>query len=222
MSLYWSREISNLKKLILSLGAIVEEQINKSVASLIKRDIDLAEEVIVRDKEIDQLEIKIEEECLKILALYQPVAQELRFVVTVLKMNNDLERMGDLAVNIAQRTEPLSHRDKIDLMSALQVLAEKTQRMVTRSLDSLVNTDVKTAKEVMESDDEVDRLTRELRDKIIEIVKANPERVEDYFQIRTVSRNLERIADQATNIAEDVVYLCTGEIIRHHAAEFNP
>lgn len=222
MSLYWSREIDNLKKLILSLGALVEEQIQKSIVSLLRNDAELAEEVIAKDLEVDKLEIKIEEECLKILALYQPVAQELRFVVTVLKMNNDLERMGDLAVNIAQRAVALAGRDRIELISAFQVLAEKTQKMVTLSLDALINTDVKTAKKVMEADDEIDQLTFDFRKKAIEGIKSNPERIEDYLHLRTVSKNLERIADQATNIAEDVVYLCTGEIIRHHADKFNP
>ena len=222
MSLYWSREIDNLKKLILSLGALVEEQIQKSIVSLSRRDANLAEEVIARDKEIDNLEIKVEEECLKILALYQPVAMELRFVVTILKMNNDLERMGDLAVNIAQRAVALAGKEKIELISVFKVLAEKTQKMVTLSLDALINTDVKIAKKVMEADDEIDNLTYDFRKKAIEGIKSNPDRIEDYLHLRTVSKNLERIADQATNIAEDVVYLCTGEIIRHHADKFNP
>lgn len=188
MSLYWSREIENLKKLILSLGALVEEQIQKSIVSLLRRDADLAEEVIARDTEIDNLEIKVEEECLKILALYQPVAMELRFVVTILKMNNDLERMGDLAVNIAQRAVALAGRERIELISTFQKLAEKTQKMVTRSLDALINTDVKTAKQVMEADDEIDNLTREFQKKTIEEIKADPSRAEDYFHIWTVSK----------------------------------
>lgn len=222
MSLYWSREIDNLKKLILALGAIVEEQIQKSIISLLRRDPDLAHEVASRDHEIDDLEIKVEEECLKILALYQPVAQELRFVVTVLKLNNDLERMGDLAVNIAKASIKLSRNERIDLISDFEVLARKAQEMVKKSLDSLINMDVKTAKEVCESDDEVDDLTKDILKKVTSGIKGNTERTDDYLQIRAVSKALERIADQATNIAEDVVYLCTGEIIRHHAAEFNP
>ncbi|MGH2575515.1 MAG: phosphate signaling complex protein PhoU [Ignavibacteria bacterium] len=219
---YWQRELENLKKLILSLGALVEEQIQKSILSLTRRDADLAEEVIRRDTEIDSLEIVIEEECLKILALYQPVAKELRFVVTVLKMNNDLERMGDLASNIAKRARYLSNKEKIDLISDFVNLAEKTQVMVKKSLDALINTDVKMAKEVCEADDEVDDLTKDLVKKTIKEIEKNPKRTEDYFNIRSISKNLERIADSATNIAEDVVYLCSGEIIRHHADEFHP
>lgn len=222
MTLQWDRELQHLKKLILGLGAIVEDQIRKSIQSLIRRDDDLALDVINRDSEIDDLEIKIEEECLKILALYQPVAWELRFVITVLKMNNDLERMGDLAVNIAQRAQSLSKREKIDLIADFRLMAEKTQKMVSKSLDSLINGDVKAAKEVLEADDEIDNMTRELQKKTVEDIKKHPGKAEDYFNVRSVSKNLERIADSATNIAEDVVYLCTGEIIRHHADEFNP
>lgn len=222
MALYWQREMDNLKKLILSHGALVEEQIKKSILSLTRRDVDLAEEVIRRDNEVDSLEIMIEEECLKILALYQPVAIELRFVITVLKMNNDLERIGDLASNIAKRARYLAGKDKIEMLSDFVPVAEKTQTMVKKSLDSLINTDVKMAKEVCEADDEVDDLTKELVKKTITEIKKNPERAEDYFNIRSISKNLERIADSATNIAEDVIYLCSGEIVRHHADEFNP
>jgi len=222
MTLQWDRELQELKKLILGLGAKVEEQIRKSILALTRRDEDLALEVMNKDSEIDELEIKIEEECLKILALYQPVAWELRFVITVLKMNNDLERMGDLAVNIAQRAQSLSRREQIDLIADFQLMAEKTQKMVSKSLDSLINADVKAAKEVLEADDEIDEMTRELQKKSVIDIRQHPDRAEDYFNLRSVSKNLERIADSATNIAEDVVYLCTGEIIRHHADEFNP
>lgn len=217
---YWQREIENLKKLVLSLGALVEEQIQHSILALERRDADLANEVVRKDREIDSLEIVIEEECLKILALYQPVAKELRFVVAVLKMNNDLERMGDLAANIAKRARYLSKKEKIDLVADFGVVAEKAQAMVKKSLDALVNTDVNLAREVCASDDEVDKLTKHMLKRTINSIEKNPERTKDYFSIRSVSKNLERIADSATNIAEDVIYLCSGDIIRHQAEEF--
>jgi phosphate transport system protein len=217
---YWQREIENLKKLVLSLGAIVEEQIQHAILALERRDADLANEVVRKDREIDSLEIVIEEECLKILALYQPVAKELRFVVAVLKMNNDLERMGDLASNIAKRARYLSKKEKIDLVADFGLVAEKAQAMVKKSLDALVNTDVNLAKEVCASDDEVDKLTKQMLKRTINAIEKNPERTKDYFSIRSVSKNLERIADSATNIAEDVIYLCSGDIIRHQAEEF--
>ncbi len=219
---YWQREIENLKKLVLSLGAIVEEQIRRSMLALERRDSQLAGEIILKDKKIDSLEIVIEEECLKILALYQPVAKELRFVVAVLKMNNDLERMGDLAANIAKRAKYLSKKEKIDMVSDFAPMAEKVQDMVKKSLDALVNTDVRLAKEVCEADDEVDKLTKQMLKRAIRAIEKNPERTKDYFSVRSISKNLERIADSATNIAEDVVYLCSGEIIRHKAEDFNP
>jgi len=217
---YWQREIENLKKLVLSLGALVEEQIQHAILALERRDADLANEVVRKDREIDSLEIVIEEECLKILALYQPVAKELRFVVAVLKMNNDLERMGDLAANIAKRARSLSKKEKIDLVADFGLVAEKAQAMVKKSLDALVNTDVKLAREVCASDDEVDKLTKHMLKRTINAIEKNPERTKDYFSIRSVSKNLERIADSATNIAEDVIYLCSGDIIRHQAEEF--
>jgi phosphate transport system protein len=219
---YWQREIENLKKLVLSLGAIVEEQIQRSILALVRRDAELANEVITKDREVDSLEIVIEEECLKILALYQPVAKELRFVVDVLKMNNDLERMGDLAANIAKRARYLSRKEKIDLVNDLTTIAEKTQTMVKKSLDALVNTDVNLAREVCAADDEVDKLTKHLLKRTMNTIEKNPDRTKDYFSIRSISKNLERIADSATNIAEDVVYLCSGEIIRHMGEDFSP
>lgn len=219
---YWQREIENLKKLILSLGAIVEEQIQRSMLSLERRDTELADEVIARDREVDSLEILIEEECLKILALYQPVAKELRFVVAVLKMNNDLERMGDLASNIAKRARYLSKKEKLNLVIEFNDVSDKVQSMVKKSLDALVNTDVSLAREVLAADDEVDRLTKHILKKTITAIEKDPERTKEYFSVRSISKNLERIADSATNIAEDVVYLCSGEIIRHQSEDFNP
>lgn len=219
---YWQREIENLKKLILSLGAIVEEQIQRAMLSLERRDTALADEVITRDREVDSLEILIEEECLKILALYQPVAKELRFVVAVLKMNNDLERMGDLASNIAKRARYLSRKEKIELLSDFIEVSGKVQSMVKKSLDSLVNTDVVLAKEVLAADDEVDRLTKQMLKRTMNAIERDPERTKEFFSIRSISKNLERIADSATNIAEDVVYLCSGEIIRHQSEDFSP
>lgn len=217
---YWQREIDNLKKLILGLGAIIEEQIQKSIYALEHRDIELAQGVIEKDKEIDSLEITIEEECLKILALYQPVAKELRFVISVLKMNNDLERMGDLTANIASRAIFLSKKEQTDLISDIKVSSEKVQMMVKKSLDALINTDVNIAREVLISDDEVDVLTLNTLKKLIKKIQENPNKTNEYFSIRTISKNLERIADSATNIAEDVVYFCTGEIIRHRGEDF--
>jgi len=220
MLIFWIREIEKLKKLVLGLGAIVEEQINNSMIALERRDTELAKDIIQRDKEIDALEITVEEECLKILALYQPIAKELRFVVAVLKMNNDLERIGDLAANNAKRAKYLSEKQPIQIISDLIPVAEKVKIMIKKSLDSLINTDENLAREVCASDDEVDNLTKDMLRKIIDGIKAEPSKTKEYISIRTISKNLERIADSATNIAEDVVYLCSGEIIRHRGEDF--
>ncbi|MGB9696034.1 MAG: phosphate signaling complex protein PhoU [Ignavibacteria bacterium] len=215
MLYHWHREIENLKAEILKLGILVEEQIQKAITALDKQDLELAKEVIRSDKRIDEFEIHIEEECLKILALYQPVARELRFVVTVLKMNNDLERMGDLAANIARHAKFLSKQGKIDLIAEFALISTKVQAMVRKVLESLVNTDMYQAREVISADDEIDRLTNQLLKKTIKATEQNCHYVKEYFSIRSISKNLERIADSATNIAEDVIYLCSGEIVRH-------
>jgi len=217
---YWQREIENLKKLVLSLGAIVEEQIQRAMLAIERRDSNLAKEVINKDHEVDSMEIIIEEECLKILALYQPVAKELRFVVSVMKMNNDLERMGDLAANIAERAVYLSNKERISIISEFPLVTSKVQSMVKKSLDSLVNTDINLAREVCSADDEVDDLTKDMLIKIMDEIEKNPSKTKEYFSIRSVSKNLERIADSATNVAEDVVYLCSGEIIRHKGEKY--
>jgi len=218
---YWQKEIESLKKSLLSLGAIVEEQIQKAILSLSNRDTELAESVIQKDKVVDLIEIDVEEECLKILALYQPVARDLRFVIAALKMNNDLERIGDLAANIASRALYLSKREKIDLVEELIYISGKAQIMVKKSLDSLINLDVHAAIEVLKADDEVDELTKNMLNKIISAIEKEPSRTRDYFGVQSISKNLERMADAATNIAEDVVYLCTGEIIRHQGESFH-
>lgn len=218
--LQWQREIEKLKNSILSLSSLVEEQITKAMLALERRDIDLAKQTIKRDEEIDNMEILIEEECLKILALYQPVADELRFIVSALKMNNDLERIGDLAANIAKRAAFLSKREKLLIVDDLKEISVKARSMVTKSLDALINKDVELARQVLISDDEVDKLNKEILKKLLVEIKLNPERAKEYFSIQSVSKSLERIADSATNIAEDVVYMCTGQIIRHQGNEF--
>lgn len=218
--LQWQREIEKLKNSILSLSSLIEEQITKAMLALERRDIDLAKLTTKKDEEVDNMEIQIEEECLKILALYQPVADELRFIVSALKMNNDLERIGDLAANIAKRAAFLSKREKLEIVDDLKDISVKARSMVKKSLDALINKDVELARQVLISDDEVDSLNKALLKKLIAEIKLNPERTKEYFSVQSVSKSLERIADSATNIAEDVVYLCTGQIIRHKGNEF--
>jgi phosphate transport system protein len=209
------REIANLKEKILSLGASVEVSVQRAARSLTQRDSVLALKVIDSDFEIDQMEVIVEEECLKILALHQPVANDLRLIIAILKINNDLERIGDLAVNIAERAVYLSTHSKVDLPFDYQDMAEKTQIMLKGSLDALVNQDVKLARQVCQADDEVDAMNREVFTLIEAEIKKDPEHLNSLIQLLSASRYLERVADHATNIAEDVIYMVEGEIIRH-------
>ncbi|HEX3725121.1 MAG TPA: phosphate signaling complex protein PhoU [Pirellulales bacterium] len=210
------RQIDGLKQQILLVGTLVEEAITKAVSALINRDRNLATSVIEADSEIDTMEVDVEEEVLKILALYQPVAADLRFVVAVLKINNDLERMGDLAKNIAKRVLFLANCERFDLPVEVRPMATRTQSMVKESLDALVNSDPVLAKKVRESDDEVDGMRRTIEKEIEQQIAQHPERTDCLMRLSSVARHLERIADMATNIAEDVIYMVEGEIVRHH------
>jgi len=215
MSKHLQRDLEILKKEILTIGAMVEESMNRALQSLMDRRVDLAEEVILGDREIDLKEIQIEEECLKILALHQPVAADLRFIIVVLKVNNDLERIGDLAQNIAERAAFLSRNEPIDVPGDFMAMIEKVRGMVSRSLDSLVNRDTKTAREVCREDIEVDDAHRKMYAALQAGMEADASTIKRAVNTLSVSKNLERIADYATNIAEDVVFMVDGEMIRH-------
>lgn len=215
MTTHLQKEIEGLKKRILFMGAEVEEAVRKAVNALVSRNPKEAIEVIEHDDQLDQLEVEIEEECLKILALHQPVAIDLRYVIAVLKMNNDLERIGDLAVDISERAVYLADRPKIDLWLDFPGMARLTQDMLKRSLDALVNSDATLARQVRASDDEVDAMNQLMFPTVQDYVKKNPEHVAEAIHLLSAARHLERIADQATNIAEDVIYMVEGEIVRH-------
>ncbi len=222
MSRHLQREIDRLKKKILSLSTLVEESVQNAIYSIMKRDAKMSQRVIEKDNEIDQLEVDLEEDCLKILALHQPVAIDLRFIIAVLKINNDLERIGDLAVNIAQRAGYLASHPKVEIALDFPLMVEKTQVMLRKSLDSLVNLDDVTAKQVCEADDEIDRMHQEMYQAVQDGIRKNPENMESLIQHLSVSRQLERIADHATNIAEDVIYMVDGVITRHRMNDYFP
>jgi phosphate transport system protein len=213
------RQIDQLKQKILYIGTCVEEAIAKAVDAVGNRDRELATEVIQADDEIDRLEVEVEEECLKTLALYQPVAADRRFVIAVLKINNDLERIGDLATNIAKRAFYLANCPHIDLIPDLQAMAAKAQSMVKASLDALVNHDARLARKVREADDEVDNMRHEIQARVRERMQQHPEDYESWSKVNSVSRHIERVADMATNIAEEVIYLTEGSIVRHRPQE---
>ena len=222
MTIHLQREIEILKKLVLSLGADVEGNVHKAVQSLETRDASIAEEIMAGDEEIDRSEVYLEEECLKILALHQPVAIDLRFVIAVLKINNDLERIGDLAVNIAERALYLSSQAPVDIPFDFAGMSEKTKLMLKKSLEALVNMDTRLAHEVCASDDEVDAINKQMYVQVQEGILKNPKQIGSLIHCLSTSRHLERIADHATNIAEDVIYMVAGEIVRHKAEDFRP
>ncbi len=220
MSIHFQRELGLLRKLILSVGAAVEDAISKSIAALLTRDGKLAEQVVGGDDEIDRLEIEVEEECLKILALYQPVALDLRFIVAVLKLNNDLERMGDHAANIAKRAAWLVKRAPVAWPPELEAMADNVKGMVKGSLDALINGNGDLARQVCAADDAVDRQRQSIAAALRAELFVVTEHRESLLKMLDVPRHLERIADLATNVAEDVIYLAEGRIARHqHEAE---
>lgn len=215
MSKHLETEIKAIKQKLFTLTAMVEESVQGAVFAVSKKDAAKAKEVIDMDNRIDDMEVEIEEDCLKILALHQPVAIDLRFIIAVLKMNNDLERIGDLAVNIAERGLFLIKTPPITSPFDFDNMASKTYIMLQKSIDSLINLDLNLARQVCKDDDEIDRINREMYDKVFSAIRKNPEHAEALIQYLSVSRHLERIADYATNIAEDVVYMVEGIIIRH-------
>jgi phosphate transport system protein len=215
MARYLLRELDKIKKQILSLGAMVEDRVRMAIKAIEDSDASTAQKIIDSDWEIDEMEVDVEEECLKILALHQPVAVDLRFIITAIKINNDLERIGDQAVNIAERVLTVSKRPEFAFVFDYSTMAEKTEAMLRMSLDALVNLDVDTAFKVITLDDEVDAIKTDAYDRIKSTIKENPNRVGYLINLLLISRHLERLADHATNIAEEVIYLIEGEIVRH-------
>ncbi|MZG54446.1 MAG: phosphate signaling complex protein PhoU [Nitrospinae bacterium] len=209
------RDLDSLKRDLLTSGSMVEEAFSHSVEALVNRNMNLAEVVIEGDYLINQRENQIEEEALKILALNQPVAADLRFIISVLKVNNDLERIGDLAVNIAERAIYLSTNEPLEASLNFPRMAEAVRTMLRKSLDALIGMDPELARYVLTLDDEVDDLNREMYTILQNVMRENPEAIDRAVQTLSVSRYLERIADLSTNIAEDVVFMVEGELIRH-------
>ena len=215
MTLHFQREVEKLKKMLLNEAAMIENGLQKALVALRNRDENLAIEVKNYDDEIDTMEIEIEEEALKILALHQPVAIDLRFIVSVIKINNDLERIGDLTSNIAARTAEIIDFPHLPIPENIEKMADVVLVMVKESLDSLVNLDVHLAQKVCEDDETVDNLHKRTYELVAEKVKTEPSYIKFYLKMLGISRYLERIADHSTNIAEDVMYMVEGKISRH-------
>ncbi|MDX2493683.1 MAG: phosphate signaling complex protein PhoU [Desulfuromusa sp.] len=215
MAVLMQQELNVLKKELLTLGAEVEGRVKQAVQALLTGDRKLAEQVKGGDDQIDNMEIELEEECLKILALHQPVATDLRFIVSVLKINNDLERVADFAVNIADRALDLDGTTKVDCPYAIETMAKLVEDMLKMALDSLVERDSQLARKTIQLDDDVDTMHRGNFSRVKEAIRNNPNNLDGLIYYLSISRYLERMGDLATNIAEDVVYHVDGEIIRH-------
>ena len=216
MSLHLQRDLEKLKKEILKLGTMVESAINNAILALNNREMSYVDEVLRLEDHINEMEVKIEEDCLKILALHQPVAGDLRFIVVSLKVNNDLERMGDFAKNIAKRARELMQEEPIStLPEFVNELPNLVRTMVRNSLDALVKLDVSLAREVIAMDDKVDEINRAMYQEVTRVAKENASKTEVAISLLSTSRYMERIGDLSTNIAEDVIFMVEGRVIRH-------
>jgi phosphate transport system protein len=218
MRIHLQRDLENLQRDLLALAGLVEEAIHKAVRALTTRSPDLAREVIAGDGQIDHEDNHLNEECLKILALHQPVASDLRRIASAMMITTDLERMGDLAEDIAGRALALARMPSVPIPEKLQRMADLSTMMVRQALDSFVNLNKELAELVMRMDDEVDRYNDEVIQELIATMKGSPELIEPCLSLFSATRHLERIADHATNIAEDVLYLIGGQIVRHRSS----
>jgi phosphate transport system protein len=214
------RDLDRIEKHILEVGSLVEGAIRKATVALVDRRSDLAEEVIQGDALIDAREVEVEEEILKCLALHQPVAIDLRFLVAVLKVNNDLERMGDLAMNVAERSLYLSSHEPLGVHLDFKRMVDLVRGMVSGCLDALVQQDSLHARALCKLDDQVDAMNKEMFVVLERHMLEHPESIERAVHALSASRHLERIADLATNIAEDVVFMVEGDVIRHRAEDY--
>lgn len=218
MSVHLQREIANLKQRVLELCAAAEESVRRAARAIAELDVPLARRVREGDTAIDQAEVSIEEDCLKILALHQPVANDLRFIVATLKFNHDLERIADLAVSIAGRVIELA-ADPREHDIDFGELAARTRDLLRRSIDALIRLDAGLARKVIEDDEAVDALHKQICRRVKDLMRTRPQDLDTLLPLLFVSRHFERIADHAVNIAEDILYLVEGRIVRHQANE---
>lgn len=219
MERHFDETLKNLKEKLLKMSSLVEESIGASIKALMERNAELAYKVIKADDAVNMLEIEIDDLCLKLLALYQPTAGDLRFITSTMKITNDLERIGDLAVNIGERTLDLLKVPPIKLRIDIPKMAVAAQEMLRDSINAFVNKDSKLAYEVCKRDDEVDNLNHGI---FMELLKANPEDqkpVERVIDLVLVAKNLERVADHSTNICEDIIYMVDGKVVKHHLTD---
>jgi phosphate transport system protein len=214
---HFQKELETLKENLLKMATLVEEAIHDAVQSLVKRDSDLAHRTMANEDRVNKLEMSIDEACLKLLALRQPLAVDLRFITSAMKIVTDLERMGDQAVNICERAISLNQEPQIKPYIDIPRMAEIAQSMVKDALDAFVNRDVKLARSVCERDDMVDRLNDQVFRELLTYMMSDPKTITRAVHLMIVCRVLERIADHATNISEDVIFMVDALVIKHRA-----
>lgn len=219
MTLHFHREVDRLIDDLISFGEQIEDQLSESIGALMERDIEAAKRVIKNDADMDQIEVEMEEECLKLLALHQPLANDLRQIVSILKMNCDLERVGDHAVNIAERVLDLDALPPIDIPKIILAMSKQARLMLRISLLSFVESDQLLTRGVFEMDAEVDAFQKDIFRQQVKAIEKTPAEAEQRILLLSICKQLERIGDLASNIAEDVVYLMSGDIIRHAGHE---
>jgi phosphate transport system protein len=217
MSTHLTRDLGVLHRNLLSMCATVEELVHKAVDELADPNIERAKELAKQDDEVDRFDVSIEEECLKILALHQPVATDLRRITTVLKISAELERVADISVHIAERASSLADQPGIVVPEKMKEMAARAVEMLHKAIDAYVALDSQLARNIIESDSAVDELNREIIAELVAVMQNQPDLIEPAMSLFSATRHVERVADHATNIAEDVVYLVEGEIIRHRA-----
>ena len=218
MQRHFHEELETLKQTLLAMGGLVEDQIRRVLRALVERDSDLAQEVIDRDREVNAYDVEVDEKCVELLALHQPAAGDLRFITTAMKIVTDLERIGDQAVNIAQRVLELNREPQLKPYIDLPRMAEQAQRMVKESLDAFVARDTELARQVCGEDDAVDALKEQIFRELLTFMMEDPKTIPRAIRLILISRFLERVADHATNIAEMVIYMVESKMVRHTLA----
>jgi phosphate transport system protein len=216
---HFENELQALKNRLLTMGGLVEERVHQSIHALVSRSEEEAERVIAADKEVNDLQIDVDERCIKLLATQTPLASDLRLITVAMKINDDLERIGDQAVNIAENVMKLLPHPPLKPLIDIPRMAEIAQEMTRDALDAFVNRDAVLARTVLERDDEVDSLKDQVFRELLTYMMADPGTIARALSLVLVSRNLERIADHATNIAEDVIFLVEAKDVRHHHTE---
>ena len=218
MQRHFHEELEALKQTLLAMGGLVEDQIRRVMKALLERDDVMAQEVVERDRQVNTYDVEVDEQCVSLLALYQPAAGDLRFITTAMKIVTDLERIGDQAVNIAQRVLELNREPQLKPYIDLPRMAEQAQRMVKESLDAFVARDTALARQVCGEDSEVDLLKEQIFRELLTFMMEDPRTIPRAIRLILISRFMERVADHATNIAEMVIYMVEGKMVRHTLA----